>query len=64
MVVGGKSVEASVVDRGDLRPGDHLSGPAIVQQFDTTTFVAVGWSARVDEAANLILERISVGEDS
>ena len=41
-------------DRLRLRPGHRLKGPALVFQFDTTTVVAPGWSARVDERHNLL----------
>lgn len=44
-------------DRSRLRPGHHFDGPAIVYQFDTTTVVAPGWSASVDERHNLLLAR-------
>jgi N-methylhydantoinase A len=39
-----------------LRPDQHLTGPALVFQLDSTTYVAPGWSARVDGFCNLILE--------
>ena len=44
-------------DRAGLRPGHRFEGPAIVHQYDTTTVVAPGWAARVDELGNLWLER-------
>jgi N-methylhydantoinase A len=44
-------------DRNRLRPGNRIDGPAIVFQFDTTTVVAPGWSASVDERHNLLLAR-------
>ena len=44
-------------DRSRLRPGHRFDGPAIVYQFDTTTVVAPGWSASVDERHNLLLAR-------
>jgi len=48
-------------DRAALLPGARLAGPALVHQLDSTTFVAGGWSARVDGYYNLILERAGVG---
>ncbi|MCY4616249.1 MAG: hydantoinase/oxoprolinase family protein, partial [Chloroflexi bacterium] len=60
------SVEASfdgtpqptqLVDRAALRPGDRLDGPALVAQLDSTTVIAPGWTATVDEQGNLLLER-------
>ena len=49
--------ESACYDRVRLRPGHRFDGPAIVFQFDTTTVVAPGWSARVDERHNLLLAR-------
>ena len=43
--------------RDGLTPGAVLQGPVIVTQLDTTTLVAPGWVATVDEAGNLVLER-------
>ena len=49
--------ESACYERVRLRPGHCFDGPAIVYQFDTTTVVAPGWSARVDERHNLWLAR-------
>jgi N-methylhydantoinase A len=48
---------ASVYDRDRLGSGATLAGPAIVEQYDTTTWIPRGWTATVDLHANLILER-------
>jgi N-methylhydantoinase A len=40
-----------------LRPGDAFDGPAVVEQYDATTYVAPGWSARTDEFGNLVMEQ-------
>ncbi|HEX3548863.1 MAG TPA: hydantoinase/oxoprolinase family protein [Candidatus Elarobacter sp.] len=45
-----------VYGRAHLRPGDAFQGPAIVEQYDATTYVAPAWNARVDAFANLVLE--------
>lgn len=52
-----RAAATACYDRLRLRPGHRLKGPAIVFQFDTTTVVAPGWSARVDERHNLLLAR-------
>jgi N-methylhydantoinase A len=44
--------------RARLAPGMRLDGPAVVEQDDATPLVAPGFSARVDAADNLILERM------
>jgi N-methylhydantoinase A len=50
-------VSTPVYDRRRLRPGDVFEGPAVVEQYDATTYVAPGWHTRVDGYANLMLER-------
>ena len=37
--------------------GAVLSGPAVVEQPETTTVVLPGWTATVDDHGNLIIER-------
>jgi N-methylhydantoinase A len=49
-------VQTPVYQRAFLPIGAKLPGPAIVNQMDTTTVVAPGDVARVDEKANLIIE--------
>jgi N-methylhydantoinase A len=46
-----------VYSRERFQPGDCLEGPAIVEEFGSTTVIFPGQSARVDEYANLVLER-------
>jgi len=48
--------DTPVYDRARLRPGDAFDGPAVVEQYDATTYVAPAWSARVDGFGNLVLE--------
>ncbi|MDQ3028482.1 MAG: hydantoinase/oxoprolinase family protein [Actinomycetota bacterium] len=53
--VGGEQVEARVVDRAGLSPGDRLAGPALVEQPDSTTLLGPDDIAEVDPAGNLVL---------
>jgi N-methylhydantoinase A/oxoprolinase/acetone carboxylase beta subunit len=53
----GTSVDATVYERDGLGVESRVQGPAIIEQFDATTAVPLGWSARVDQLRNLILER-------
>jgi N-methylhydantoinase A/oxoprolinase/acetone carboxylase beta subunit len=46
-----------VFDRDRLRPRARLRGPALVTQLDSTTVVPPGWTAVVDGAGNLVMER-------
>jgi N-methylhydantoinase A len=52
-----QSVEATLYERDRLDIGTTITGPAIVEQFDATTVIPQGWTARVDGYRNLILER-------
>jgi N-methylhydantoinase A len=53
---------ATVWERNALRRGVALSGPAIVQQADTTTLILPGWEGRPDEQGNLLISRQLQGE--
>jgi len=39
----GRNVRARIVRRGDLAPGDHLDGPALVTERETTAVAPSGW---------------------
>jgi N-methylhydantoinase A len=53
----GGYVDCPIYDRYALGAGAELAGPAVVEEFDSTTVVHPGWAARVDAHANLVLER-------
>jgi N-methylhydantoinase A len=59
IVVDGKPTDCEFHWRPGLRPGDKISGPAIVEEATSTTFVPGGWFAAVDGATNLVLERMA-----
>jgi len=44
-----------VFDRGKLLRGNVIDGPAIIEEPDASTLVHPGWTASVDEHANLVL---------
>jgi N-methylhydantoinase A len=48
-------VHAEVLDRAALRSGDDVTGPALIEQPDTTTLLSPGERARVDGAGNLVV---------
>ncbi len=50
-------VDCPIYDRYALAAGASFPGPAIVEELDSTTVVHPGFSVRVDETANLIVER-------
>ena len=51
-------VECPIYDRYLLGPGCVLTGPAIVEEINSTTVIHPGYSAQVDRFGNLILTRI------
>lgn len=52
----GRYWDAQVFDRGALSSGTSFSGPAIVEQYDTTTLIPRGFDVTVDRFGNLIGE--------
>jgi N-methylhydantoinase A len=52
----GAFVATPIYGRDKLQPGNAFTGPAIVEQMDTTTLVLPGMKACVDSYMNLILE--------
>jgi len=57
--IAGEAVTAAVFTRERLRSGNVLTGPCIVEQYDSCTYVAPGWRCTADALGNLDLERIS-----
>ena len=49
-------IAAPVLGRLELEARD-LQGPALIEEYDSTTLVPVGWSARLDGRLNIILEK-------
>jgi len=49
--------QTPIYDRRRLQPGDCLGGPAIVEEFGSTTVVFPQQTLRVDTYGNLLLER-------
>jgi N-methylhydantoinase A len=54
----GRFVEAGVFQREKLTAGDVIEGPAIVDQFDSTTLVLAGQRATVDQVGTLIIDEV------
>jgi N-methylhydantoinase A len=53
----GGYVDCPIYDRYVLPAGAALSGPAVVEEFDSTTVVHPGFSVRVDRVGNLVVEK-------
>ena len=56
----GDYVDCPIYDRYALGAGATFAGPAVVEEFDSTTVVHPGFTVRVDEVGNLIIEREAV----
>jgi N-methylhydantoinase A/oxoprolinase/acetone carboxylase beta subunit len=56
--VGGslERVDTRYYDRTALRAGNRVEGPAILGQYDSTTVVPPGLSARVDKYGNIVID--------
>jgi N-methylhydantoinase A/oxoprolinase/acetone carboxylase beta subunit/N-methylhydantoinase B/oxoprolinase/acetone carboxylase alpha subunit len=54
-------VEAAIVDRNSLRPGSRVQGPAVVEEFNSTTLLPPDVSADVDASGNLVI-KLAYGE--
>ena len=50
-------LETALHDRARLAEGEQLTGPAIIEQTDSTTLLPPGWSAEVTGGAALLLTR-------
>ena len=48
--------DTPVYDREKLHSGNQLSGPAIIEQMDSTTVVHPGQTAQIDRFGNIIIE--------
>ena len=59
MYSGGEWVQAALVVREDLRPGDVITGPAIIAEKNATTVVEPGWEATLTEFDHLALVRVA-----
>jgi N-methylhydantoinase A len=54
---GGGSSETLVYARSRLLAGNRIVGPAVIEQYDSTTLLGLGWVALVDTWGNLVMER-------
>lgn len=56
VVFDGKHLQAKILQRDLLRPGNRFEGPAIVHEYSATTVVPPRSQVLVDEYSNLIIE--------
>ncbi|MFC2027936.1 hydantoinase/oxoprolinase family protein [Chloroflexota bacterium] len=50
-------VKTPILSRDTLLPGNHIKGPAIIEQYDATNVIPPAWNAKVDAFFNLRLKR-------
>jgi len=53
----GRVVDADVIDRASAPPGAAFTGPAVVTEDQTTTYVPPGFKGSINANGHLILER-------
>jgi N-methylhydantoinase A len=52
----GIDAPVQVINRGGLKAGQQITGPALISETSSTTWLADGWSAEVDATGNLRLQ--------
>ncbi|MGA8786431.1 MAG: hydantoinase B/oxoprolinase family protein [Polaromonas sp.] len=57
MYSGGQWLDAALVVREDLQPGDIIPGPAVIAEKNATTVVEPGWEANLTALDHLVLDR-------
>ncbi|MFE0764310.1 hydantoinase B/oxoprolinase family protein [Streptomyces smyrnaeus] len=62
MFAGGCWRDTPLHRREELRPGRHVTGPALVVEADATTVVEPGWQAVADPRGHLLLTRVRTRE--
>lgn len=58
----GQRGKVAVYQRGALLPGTTISSPAIIEQYDSTTFIPEGYVAKVDHLGSVIGEWVNDNE--
>ncbi|MGI5351020.1 hydantoinase B/oxoprolinase family protein [Streptomyces sp. CA-250714] len=62
MFTGGRWQETPLYRREELRPGQRVTGPAVVVEPDATTVLDPGWAAGADPHGHLLLTRVQERE--
>ena len=53
---GGRFVDAAILDRVRLRPGNQVPGPVVITQMDSTALILPGYRGRIDAHHNILIE--------
>ena len=59
----GNTVEVPVYWRPDLTPGVRISGPAVIAEDETTTYVTAAFDAAINAQGCIVLDRIGTRKD-
>ncbi len=51
-------IKTPMYQRDQLKPGNRLTGPALLLQLDATIVLSPGWAGTVDSFGNLVAERV------
>ena len=51
-------VPCDIYDRARLAPGSTITGPAILENVDSTVVIDPGWQARIDDYGNCIMQPV------
>ncbi len=57
--VQGQWLDAPLYERGKLKPGQKIAGPALIVEANSVTVVEPGWRAKVNRLGHLELKRIA-----
>ncbi|MBA0125500.1 hydantoinase B/oxoprolinase family protein [Haloechinothrix sp. YIM 98757] len=60
LYTGGAWHEVPLYERGSLRAGDEVDGPAVIAEANATTVVDEGWKAYAADGGHVIVERVRV----
>jgi 5-oxoprolinase (ATP-hydrolysing) len=55
--------DAPLYERERMRPGESVTGPAIIAEANATTVVEPGWRASLSESGHLLVERAAAIDD-
>ncbi|MFF7655842.1 hydantoinase B/oxoprolinase family protein [Streptomyces sp. NPDC007983] len=58
MFTAGRWQDTGLYERAGMRPGDTLTGPAVIAEDDATTVVDPGWQAALGDRGHLLLTRV------
>jgi N-methylhydantoinase A len=57
----GRTIDMPIFLRAEMAPGARISGPALIAEDETTTFVTARFDAAIDGARSIVLSRKPVG---